>query len=306
MTASFEIRVGDCAQLLRALPDRSVNCCVTSPPYWALRPLEAQGQIGLEPTLEAYLSSLVEVFEQVRRVLTNDATCFVVMGDRYVQTRSVSSSKVRLKEKDLVGLPWRLALALHERGWFLRRDIVWSKLSVLPESCVDRPTGSHEFVFLFTKRARYWYDAEAIAERVLVPVRHAKDIERAANRRRAADPRQVQGDVEKPRRTRRSAIEGRPDLRNRRSVWTTGTSQFDSEHTAAYPPELVEPCILAGCPPGGLVLDPFAGTGTVGVVALRTGRRFLGIEVNERYAAIARDRILEDAPLFNREGAVCG
>jgi DNA modification methylase len=370
--SAFEIRVGDSAALLRGLPDESVNCVVTSPPYWALRNYEAAGQIGLETSIEEYLARIVDVFEQVRRVLTLDGTCWVNMGDKYAQTgrggigtastltggrRSQEQSRaehvtekrvpIGLKNKDLIGLPWRVAFALQAAGWYLRSEIIWHKPAPMPESCVDRPTRSREQVFLLAKRSRYFYDAAAVREpttdgraireeeytrlnskrdgqreqtRRLVPISgwmHKPGASHHAHRLTAAD-RQVMRCFSRKRATdanpRQQPIEANDDgtakyserstLRNRRTVWAIASVPFKGGHYATFPPKLVEPCILAGCPRGGVVLDPFMGAGTTGVVALRHGRRFIGIEINPEYAELARRRIVEDVPLYNVEGRV--
>lgn len=381
MSQRFEIRVGDAAALLRAMPDESVQCVVTSPPYWHLRDYECNGQIGLEPTIEGYVEKLVGVFEQVRRVLRKDGTLWLNMGDSYVsnaraprrQSQAITGNKARngtgfqrpgvvsgLKNKDLVGQPWRIAFALQAAGWFLRRDIIWHKPAPLPESCIDRPTTAHEYLFLLSKRDRYYYDAAAIAEPVSckahsrgkgvnpkarrIPpgnwdmrvggkhdskriTREERDAIRAFNRRRKTDAHRDQAptplaraDESQCRPSERfgrgkgwrhrqnesfaAAVRHPVQVRNRRSVWTIPPAPYRGAHFATFPPKLVEPCILAGSPKGGIILDPFCGAGTVGLVALRHGRSFIGIEISERYAAIAHRRIQDDLPLFNEFGGV--
>jgi DNA modification methylase len=359
---TWSVHAGDCRAVLATLPDESVQCCVTSPPYWGLRDYGVEGQIGLEPTPEEYVANMVEVFREVRRVLRPDGTLWLNLGDCYCSTDkwgggvggntgkqtvaadgTVPSWAVRarkepiagLKPKDLVGIPWMLAFALRADGWWLRSDIVWHKPNPMPESVTDRPTKAHEYVFLLTKSATYFYDADAIQEKAT---------------------REATG-------------------RNARSVWTISTKPFAGAHFAVMPWDLAERCVLAGTSaegqcsacgapqereterikeddgpgpevgegrkelhgptysrhrqsiPGGqslvtpgevhtmgwrstcscgaetvpqTVLDPFAGAGTVGMVARRHGRRFIGIELSPVYAAMARERIADDMPLLNR------
>jgi DNA modification methylase len=258
----------------------SVQTCVTSPPYWGLRDYGHDGQLGLESTPDEYVARMVGVFREVRRVLADDGTLWLNLGDSYAtgagkvgdhpgggvqgaSWRGATTSPNRLpiegfKPKDLVGIPWRVAFALQADGWWLRQDIIWHKPNPMPESIRDRCTKSHEYLFLLAKSERYFYDNEAIAEQAL----HS-------------------------------------DTRNRRSVWTIATKPFKGAHFAVMPEALAEPCVLAGSRADDLVLDPFSGSGTVGVVALRHGRRFVGVELNPEYAEIARDRIEGDQPMFN-------
>jgi|SRR5262245_4272360 len=252
------IVAGDSRTVLRHVPDNCVRCCVTSPPYWSLRDYRIPGQIGLEARLSDYFASLVAVFEEVRRVLAVDGTLWLNIGDSYTsggrtwrapdKKNPVRAMKVRpptpdgLKPKDLIGLPWRLAFALQQAGWYLRADIVWNKPNCQPESVKDRPTRSHEMLFLFTKSEQYHYDP--------------------------------------------SAVRG-PNGRNMRTVWDIPTQAYPEAHFATFPPALVEPCLVLGSEVGDLVLDPFLGSGTVAEVALRMGRRFLGVELNPEYVDIA-------------------
>lgn len=307
MTVPMKILVGDAETVLRDQPDQSVHCCITSPPYWGLRDYDVEGQIGLESTPEEYISRLVGVFREVRRVLRDDGTLWVNIGDSYVGSAGgyqgktgqrasrtftaridIEKRAADLPPKSLVGIPWRLAFALQADGWILRSEIIWHKLSPMPESVSDRPTKSHEQVFLLAKSARYFYDADAVAEPATgrAPGGGGKKYGAAL----AADERH---------RTKDLAAIGAADTRNLRDVWTIASQPFMGAHFATMPVGLVEPCLLAGCPVGGVVLDPFAGAGTVGLVASRRGRSFLGIELNERYAAMARRRIVDDAPLLN-------
>jgi DNA modification methylase len=291
---------------LAKLPDESVNCCVTSPPYWGLRDYGVAGQIGLERTPEEYVAKMVAVFREVRRVLRKDGTCWVNLGDSYcMSTRGAGGAGKQHtnagsimrdrraivprghKAKDLVGIPWRVAFALQSDGWYLRSDIIWSKPNPMPESVTDRPTKAHEYLFLLTKSPRYFYDADAVREPGSENSHGGTPIEGGAKQQ--ALRQQVGG---------RMGIPAGSNGRNRRSVWNITTRPFRGAHFAVMPPKLVEPCILAGCPKGGVVLDPFTGAGTTAVVALEHGRNFVGCELNPEYVAIARKRIESSCPLL--------
>ena len=310
---TWEVRQGDALKLLRAMPDGIVQVCVTSPPYWGLRDYGMAGQLGLETTPEEYVARMVEVFREVRRVLRDDGTLWLDLGDCYSgsppgnarpdhsgpnllgsrgEQASTRARAVRvnrdfdgLKPKDMVGIPWRVAFALQADGWWLRSDIIWSKCNPMPESVTDRPTKSHEYLFLLAKAERYYYDADAIAEK-------------STNRESGNLDTNVYAVVDPERCRRRANLNKTParPTRNRRSVWTIAFQPFAEAHFATFPEALVEPCILAGSKPGDLVLDPFAGSGTVGVVALRHGRRFIGLELSPTYCEMARRRIA--GPLF--------
>jgi DNA modification methylase len=293
-------RLGDCREVLRALPDQSVHCCVTSPPYFGLRDYGVAGQIGLEPTPDAFVGELVVVFREVRRVLRDDGTLWLNLGDSYASawackrrniigngSPDMNTSRGRmaegLKEKDLIGIPWRVAFALQADGWYLRQDIIWSKPNPMPESVTDRCTKAHEYIFLLSKNARYYYDADAVAEPAICdsmrgPAAHGDKISTNGN----------------------GGLSRRPieQTRNKRSVWEIASQPFSEAHFATFPPALIEPCILAGCPKGGTVLDPFAGAGTTGLVADRLQRNAILIELNPEYAAMAQRRIHDDAPLL--------
>lgn len=302
--STFRLLVGDCREMLRTLPDESVHCVVTSPPYWGLRDYGVDGQLGLEPTPEEYVANMVEVFREVRRVLRDDGTLWLNLGDSYANdgkwggssggkhatalhgNTGIGRQKVTtgLKPKDLVGIPWRVAFALQADGWYLRSDIIWSKPNPMPESVRDRPTKAHEYVFLLSKDERYHYDADAIAEEAT----HAGRVVKATggDAKNAAMGRYGQtrtGFVERDNKV--------GDTRNARSVWTIATKPFPGAHFATFPPELAERCILAGCPKGGTVLDPFAGSGTTGMVATGHGRHAVLIELNPDYAELIRERI---------------
>lgn len=258
---------GDVRWALARLPSESVQCVVTSPPYWGLRDYGIDGQIGLEATLAGFIHALTTVFAEVKRLLKSDGVMWVNIGDGYTsgnrgwrapdKKNPNRAMNVRpdnppgLKDKDLLGIPWRLALALQDNGWFLRSDVVWHKPNAMPESVKDRPTRSHEYLFMFTRNEQYHYDHEAVKE---------------------------------------CAEDG--SMRNRRTVWSINTTNTGSSHIALFPEALVEPCILSSTRPNDFVLDPFFGSGTVGVVARRLGRRYIGIELNPAYIAEA-SRFLE-------------
>lgn len=301
--------IGDCRDVLITLPAQSMHCCVTSPPYFGLRDYGAAGQIGLEPTPAGYVAELVAVFREVRRVLRDDATLWLNLGDSYAndgksggktggkQAYLDEASLLRngrekrvtgLKPKDLIGIPWRVAFALQADGWYLRQDIIWSKPNPMPESVTDRCTKAHEYIFLMSKSARYFYDAQAIAETVVDSTveRLAQDLEKQAGSNRV--PGKTNGNMK--------AVGY--EKRNKRSVWEVTTQPFTDAHFATFPPDLIEPCIKAGCPAGGTVLDPFAGAGTTGLVADRLQRHALLIELNPDYAGMAGQRTTDDAPLF--------
>ena len=299
---SCDIRVGDVRDGLAQLPESSVQCCVTSPPYWGLRDYGVAGQIGLEETPEAFVAAIVDVFRAVRRVLRDDGTCWVNLGDSYAGapggeqgkqgqrasrtfTARITKPKAGpgLKPKDLVGIPWRVAFALQADGWFLRSDIIWHKPNPMPESVTDRPTKSHEYVFLLTKSARYFYDADSI--RVITGREADPEAYEAAPTWQSGGLGQHAGsDKTAPRLTH-------PNGANARTVWTIPSQPFPGAHFATFPEELPTRCIKAGSRPGDLVLDPFTGAGTTALVAIGLGRRFVGCELNPKYAAMARARV---------------
>jgi DNA modification methylase len=298
---TIRIETGDCIDVLRGLPDcLKVNCCVTSPPYFGLRDYGHAGQIGLEPTPDEYVAKLVEVFREVRRLLRDDGTVWLNLGDSYAANRScqvpdgkwtdvgnskgMKAAELGAKPKDLLGIPWRVAFALQADGWYLRSDIIWHKPNPMPESVTDRPTKAHEYIFLLSKSPRYYYDAAAIAE----------DTGKAGGPPRVFGAKVQEGTLRQD--VGREFVDN--GNRNRRTVWTVPTSPYSGAHFATFPPDLIEPCILAGCPPDGTVLDPFGGAGTTGLVADRLQRNALLIELNPEYAEMARNRITGDAPLF--------
>lgn len=358
MNPSHQILVGDCLELLRQMPDQSAYCCVTSPPYYGLRDYRVEGQIGLEETPSAFIARLVEVFREVRRVLRDDGTCWVNMGDSYAgswgghgrhdmglgvsalsarqlaasQRKDKKASHPGWKPKDLMGMPWRLAFALQDDGWYLRQDIIWHKPNPMPESIRDRCTKAHEYLFLLSKSRRYYFDGTAIREpatwgitptgvgfghgydekpkpRVTVPRGwdtssgegghgsfHKDGAARGSKRNSFARETKYSDGAHGQKAQHRP---GREDIdysqtRNKRSVWTVATHGFKGAHFATFPPSLIRPCILAGAPRGGLVIDPFGGAGTTGLVAMQEGRRSILCELNPEYASIAQRR-LDDA-----------
>lgn len=327
---SVIIHNGDALEVLRTLPAQSVHMCVTSPPYYGLRDYGVAGQIGLEETLDEYIAKLVAVFAEVRRVMRDDGTLWVNMGDSYAgnggqspQMGALFKGRARQREnaclslrgaadgvkpKDLMGVPWMLAFALRADGWFLRQDIIWSKPNPMPESVRNRCTKAHEYLFLLSKGPRYYFDSEAIREDAKTAPGAGWAERKAAGATRgnvafngnvgAGTQRGVHGDGI-------SHNLGNPDgKRNRRSVWTVATQPFRGAHFATFPPQLIEPCILAGCPIGGTVLDPFGGSGTTGLVADRLQRSATLIELNPEYVVMAARRVDQGAlPLFSKGAA---
>jgi len=330
------ILCGDALTELRKLPDESVNCCVTSPPYWGLRDYGVPGQLGLEKTPEEYVAHLVEVFREVRRVLKSDGTLWLNLGDSYNGGGSAGSDNAfagkqgthkggmrvgspnmaaGLKPKDLVGIPWRVAFALQSDGWWLRQDIIWAKPNPMPESVRDRCTKAHEYIFMLTKSARYWYDAEATWEPAIYGEEHANKATSWGTNRKHPNKANVaqyafvgenhtchiKADKQRGHSRRHAGFNDRWDamskeeqcsyMRNKRSVWTIATRPYAEAHFATFPPEIPELCIKAGCPKGGKVLDPFFGAGTTGLVAMRLGREFIGVDLSPAYCEMARKRI---------------
>ena len=317
---SRNIIIGDCRDVLPTLPAGHFHTCVTSPPYFGLRDYGVDGQIGLEPTPDEFVAELVKVFREVRRALRDDGTVWLNLGDSYAggggfspdapsnkagakQTTHKGSIRGTIKPggvvkpKDLIGIPWRVAFALQADGWYLRQDIIWAKPNPMPESVTDRCTKAHEYIFLLSKSQRYYFDAKAIAEPAAYPgdlgilrgVSGVGEKDGVAWHAPSIATRQAAG-VD-------SRTAGK-ETRNRRSVWTVATQPFSQAHFATFPPALIEPCILAGCPAGGNVLDPFGGAGTTGLVADRLQRNATLIELNPEYAEMADARIYDDAPLL--------
>lgn len=292
---------------LRALPDGYVNCIVTSPPYYGLRDYGVSGQIGLEDTPDAYIERLVRVFREARRVLADDGTFWLNLGDSYAANRGyqVVDTKHKanttnhmgmsvpsgLKPKDLMFIPHRVAMALQADGWYVRQDIVWNKPNCMPESVTDRPTRSHEYVFLLSKSERYYYDADAIKEQSKYAGKSVSLGEKSLSKAQATGL----GVAASGNGTKDFVIV--TDTKNRRSVWEISTEAFPGSHFAVMPTKLVQDCIAAGCTADGVVYDPFSGSGTVGLVAMRLGRRYIGSELNREYVEMARQRIAKADPL---------
>jgi site-specific DNA-methyltransferase (cytosine-N4-specific) len=313
---SVTLHHGDALEVLRGMPDASADCYVTSPPYFGLRDYGEPGQYGLEATPAEYVATMRSVFAEAHRVLADDGTLWLNLGDTYASKANGGASVGRTRRADraelipartnttaaapyksLLGIPWRVAFALIDDGWILRSDIIWSKTNILPESVTDRPTRSHEYLFLFTKGPRYWYDADAI--------RDASDPDQEAHNRRyaktyEAHTARVAAGNGQPGNVNNVGLHARvgPGGRNARSVWTISTQPFPQAHFAVMAPALAERCILAGCRPGGTVLDPFAGSGTTGMVAGRLGRRFVGIDLSAKYLDLALKTRLAQAPLL--------
>ena len=356
-----QILKGDCRDVLKTLPDESVHCVVTSPPYFGLRDYGVNGQIGLEPTPAEFVAELVAVFAEVRRVLRDNGTLWLNLGDSYATQGGRGEARMEelgrpsegaktegrwrgatsgtkmpqgLKPKDLIGIPWRVAFALQADGWYLRQDIIWHKPNPMPESVTDRCTKAHEYLFLLSKSPRYYFDAAAIAEPLgessierlsqagLAEQEGSDRVPGKTNGKMKAVGRRAPGNHSHKGATAYAEDEGEfhrtkaglvsfaererakvaaGDLigtRNKRSVWTVTTQPFSEAHFATFPPALIEPCILAGCPEGGTVLDPFGGAGTTGMVADRLKRNAILIELNPEYADMAKRRIEGDAGMF--------
>ena len=298
---------GDSLTIIKTLPIESVNCVITSPPYWGLRDYGVDGQLGLEKTPEEYVANMVKLFSEVKRVLKDDGTLWLNLGDSYASdtkgsgglykdkgfahqndSKRFSPLKVNhgLKNKDLVGIPWRVAFALQADGWYLRQDIIWAKPNPMPESVTDRCTKSHEYIFLLSKSPKYFFDNEAIKE----PTVTKDDTNRDRDTTKLNNV---------PGRTKMMGLKtNNYDLRNKRDVWTCSTKPFKEAHFATFPETLIEPMVKAGCPKGGIVLDPFMGAGTTALVAKKLGRNYLGCELNSEYIKIAEKRINNYNPLF--------
>lgn len=324
--SSVQLIQGDALDVLKTLPDEYVNCVVTSPPYWGLRDYNVDGQIGLEPTPEAYIHKMMAVFREVRRVLKDDGTLWLNLGDSYAGSgKGIGSDNGKavftdgevaktnwkmsgLKPKDLVGIPWRVAFALQADGWYLRSDIIWAKPNPMPESVTDRPTKAHEYLFLLSKRERYYYDQEAIQEQASEYTGRAATFDRTGNPvadhiipNQSAAQHRARPDKQRGHGRRHDGFNDRLDamekadqcsgMRNKRTVWTVATQPYAEAHFATFPEALIEPCILAGAPAGGLVLDPFSGAATTLLVAKKLNRRGVGIELNPDYCAMSAKRL---------------
>lgn len=300
----------NCLSGLKELPNDCIDCCITSPPYFNLRDYGNDSQIGLEATPESYIKKLIEVFREVRRVLTNDGTLWVNIGDSYngsgkagknpnyigkhktfgkvgnPNTFGVPVNIKGLKSKDLIGIPWMLAFALRADGWYLRQDIIWSKTSVMPESVRDRCTKAHEYIFLLSKNKKYYFDNEAIKE-------PAKTFDMLVRNRDDSKLNNTPG-----RTKMEGLVRNNYKTRNKRSVWTVANQPFKGGHFAVFPEKLIVDCIKAGCPEDGVVLDPFMGAGTTAVVARKLNRNYVGFELNPDYVKIAENRLKKEVGIF--------
>lgn len=335
----FKLLVGDAIEQLKTLPDKSINTCVTSPPYYGLRDYGINNQIGLEETPEEYIERLVEVFREVKRVLRDDGILWVNIGDSYNGSGKGPKSKISrdcqnmdkigkggnipmgTKPKDLIGIPWMLAFALRADGWYLRQDIIWAKNNPMPESVKDRCTRSHEYIFMLTKSRKYWFDHEAIQEpavrygkdkvdmdknfngkrkdsneqkpfRAAYKTRNKRDVWSESEKKQPRFGGSKYGDSDDPKFQCYSGNEYKPTgTRNKRDVWKESVAITKEAHFAVFPKKLIEPCILAGCPEDGWVLDPFSGSGTSGIVAVNNSRNFIGVELNPEYVDITKRRV---------------
>lgn len=288
-----EVLCGDAAEVLKTLPQGSANMCVTSPPYYGLRDYGEENQIGVEQTPQEYIERLVEVFAEVYRVLTDDGTLWLNIGDMYA-----NRTWETVKQKDLMGIPWALAFALRERGWYLRSDIIWHKTNALPEAVKDRPTRCYEHIFLLSKSPKYYYDYKAIQEPI------TEVTAERYTRHRSGKAKYAGTDIEQDIDRRLDAVtEETRQYKRKRDVWEVSTNTFRmDEHFAMFPERLIEPCILAGSRPGDTVLDPFFGSGTTGAVAKRLGREYTGIDLNPRYLEKAKmriDKVIPEKPNGN-------
>lgn len=313
---------GDALETLKKFPDESINSCITSPPYYGLRDYKSDGQIGRENTVEEYLERLVQVFREVKRVLKKDGTCFIVISDSYAgsgggkgkyvdpkypkgrngQSSSITQKVLGCKPKDMLGVPWRLALALRDNGWYLRSDIIWHKENAMPEPCKDRPTRSYEHIFLLTKSSKYYYDFDAMKEPVKTSSKKRYVRGRSENNKYLDEDAGISvQNINKARKYGEYKGDNIPQFRNKRDIWTINTTSFRGNHYAAFPPKLAEICMVAGSPVNGIVLDPFMGSGTVGMVGLLQGRNYIGIEINEDYCKLARQRIRQETEGLNEE-----
>lgn len=311
-----KIYQGSALEILKTWDAGIVDCGVTSPPYYGLRNYGEKGQIGAERTLKEYIDNLVAVFRQVRRVMKPTGTLFLNLGDSYNAGRdgghpggktgfkneetgylNRSGCNIEgLKPKDLIGVPWRVALALQESGWYLRNDIIWVKPNYMPESMTDRLTRQHEYIFFLTKSPKYYFDQDAIR------IPHAKSgLQRAkyaTNQYTGEDTKTGERGGKIREGAERKKVELNPLGKNRTTVWEVANQVFKTNHFAVYPEKLIEPCIKAGCPEHGVVLDPFFGSGTTGIVAERMSCKWLGIELNSEYIAIANRRLGDEQRLF--------
>lgn len=290
-----KIYEGNSLEVLKEFPDQSIHTCITSPPYFGLRDYGVSGQIGLEQSPEEFVQNLVNIFKEVKRVLRDDGTVWLNIGDSYAGNNSRASNNGRAgfgnpremvvnrvpigaKPKDLIGIPWRVAFALQRDGWYLRQDIIWHKPNPMPESVADRCTKSHEYIFLLSKNDRYYFDNEAIKE----PAKPDTSVRDRDNTKMNNTPGRIKMNGLKTNHYK---------MRNKRSVWTVTTKPYKEAHFATFPEDLIQPCVLAGCPKDGVVLDPFMGSGTTASVAIKNNRNYVGIELNPEYIQLAEKRL---------------
>ncbi|GFG74468.1 DNA-methyltransferase [Mycobacterium botniense] len=304
------LHLGDALDVARTLSDGAADCIITSPPYYGLRDYGIAGQYGLESSPADYVDKLRVLFSELRRVLVDDGTLWLNIGDSYARNPAKGTTgtmngrnvprmgyarnrigKPDLPEKNLLGIPWRVAFALQDDGWILRNAVIWHKPNAMPESVTDRLSGRYEHVFLFAKQPSYWFDLDPIRE------------PHSCDRLRGSGPRSAKGTGRNDAETATSNKQGNPSGRNPGDVWSINTQPFPGAHFAVYPPALPQRCILAGCKPGGTVLDPFSGSGTTGLAAQRTGRKYIGIDINPAYHDLALNTRLHDATLDFGEGA---
>tara|TARA_R100000231_G_C5306691_1_gene159191 strand:+ start:132 stop:1070 length:939 start_codon:yes stop_codon:yes gene_type:complete len=305
---------GDCVEKIKELQDNSIDCVVSSPPYFALRDYGVDGQFGLEKTYQEYIANTVKIFETFKPKLKDTATIWWNVGDSYNQNQSAGDrvskyskkqktnkgnlgfkieSQKDLKVKDLLMIPNRVAIALQDAGWYIRSEIIWHKPNPMPESVKDRPTSAHEKIWLITKSKKYYYDADAIKEDSIYAPNKTHEKERPKG--------YYKGKWSSPEKGSRhdGSFKAIREKRNKRNVWTVTTKPFKGAHFATFPPKLIEPCIKAGCPENGIVLDPFGGAGTTGIVAKSLNRKSILIELNTKYIEIAKKRVQEEFGLFN-------
>jgi len=302
---------------LKNLPENSIDCCVTSPPYWGLRDYGHDAQIGMEETPDKFVQSLTEVFAEVKRVLKPEGTLWLNLGDTYSAHKDCKSvadtlrvggnsetaniidkgkshsrnsktlKSVGLKNKDLIGVPWMVAFALRSNGWYLRQDIIWNKPNPMPESVTDRCTKAHEYIFLMTKSAKYYYNAEAIKTKM-----ECSEHDKRSRQGRKRFPTELINGI------RGNTPDKIYEWANKRSVWTVTTKPYADAHFATFPEDLIVDCIKAGSPENGIVLDPFMGAGTTAIVSKKLGRNYIGFELNEKYIDIANKRLYNEIGMF--------
>jgi len=301
---------GDVRDKIKELENHSIDCVVTSPPYWGLRDYGVKGQLGLEPTYQEHIKNIVNIFQLLKPKLKDSATIWLNYGDCYATAKNgrdasnivgddrtfrnkpFTTIQGQLKNKDLVMMPNRIAIALQDDGWWIRSEIIWHKPNPMPESIKDRPTSAHEKIWLITKNKKYYYDADAIKENTTQATKD-RDKYKRTNYQKESWSEKI-NHLNPTKNTHRNC----GDKRNKRNVWTVTTKPFKAAHFATFPPDLIEPCIKAGCPEGGVVLDPFSGAGTTGIVAKKFNRKAILIELNPEYNVIAKERINQQFGMF--------